>query len=107
MSEQRKTTLDLIRELEGEAADCSTVALAIGFENTTLFIFSGEQDKLKKLNGMINEGGETIGFLKCHSNEEGQVTSIACCPLEEYAAEPWAQDYLEHLIHGMVSLLGR
>lgn len=103
---QSRTTVDLIRELEIEAAH-STVALAVGFEHTTLFVFSGADDNLTKLNYMVSEGGEPIGFLMFHLGEERKVTSIARRPLEEYAAEPWAQDYLEDLVHGMVGRLDR
>lgn len=41
LEKQPRTTIDLIRELEIEAAHYSTVALAVGFDHTTLFVFSG------------------------------------------------------------------
>lgn len=108
MSErQQRTTSDLISELEAEAALCTSVALAVGFEHTTCFIFSGEDNMLEKLNDMINLGGEPIGLVMFHSDEECHVTRVACRPLEEYSGEPWAQDYLKGLVHGMASRLGR
>jgi hypothetical protein len=108
MSEHKqRTTADLISELEAEAALCTSVMLAVGFEHTTLFLFSGEDNKLEKLNDMINVGGEPIGLLMLHSDAERQVTYVACRRLEEYAAEPWAQDYLEGLVHELVGRVGR
>lgn len=104
--QQPRSTADLIRELEAEAEFCTTVALAVGFENTTLFVFSGANDNLKTLNDMVLAGGEPIGLLRYHSHEDGHVT-IACRTLEEYAVEPWAQDYLESLTRKFADLLVR
>ena len=102
MSENKqRTTADVIKELEAEAALCRSVALAVGFEHTTLFIFFDEDNKLEKLNEMIEMGGEPVGLLMSHSDKEGHVTSIAGRPLDEYAEEPWAQDYVEALVDGM------
>lgn len=72
----------------------------------TYDVFSGndEKENLAKLNDMVNAGGEPIGFLMSHSDEELQVTSIAYRPLEEYAAEPWVREYLEALVQSMASL---
>ena len=99
-----RTTADLICELDAEASLCTKVALAVGFEHTTLFVFSGIDDNLKKLNEMIRNGGEPIGFIAYRCDGNGQLT-IACRPLEEYADEPWAQQYLEGLTHTFVRLV--
>jgi hypothetical protein len=65
MSQQPRTSVDLINELETEGSHYTKVALAVGFENTTRFIFSGADDNLPKLNAMMLEGGEPVGFLVC------------------------------------------
>lgn len=99
-----RTTLDLIRELETEAALCTGVALAVSFEHTTLFVFSGADDALRRLNEMIHQGGEPIGFVAYDSDRKGHLT-VACRPLEEYADDPCAMEYLEGLTQNFVSLL--
>ncbi len=103
---QARTTVDLIRELEAEAAHYTAVVLAVGFEHTTLFIFSGVEDNLKKLGEMILEGGEPVGFLAYNADGDGRLT-FKCRTLEEYADEPWAEEYLEHLTRSCVDLLVR
>jgi hypothetical protein len=73
MSQQhsrRRTSVDLVNELEAEAAHYTKVALAVGFENTTLFIFGGADDNLTTLNAMMLDGGEPVGFLAYHSDGE-------------------------------------
>lgn len=97
MPEKTRTTFDLICELEIEAAHYSTVALAVGFEHKTLFVFSGADDNLTKLSDMINEGGKPIGFLMFQLDGERHATSITCRPLEECVAEPWGARLLGRL----------
>jgi hypothetical protein len=105
--QQPRSTEDLIRELETEATTCMTAALAVGFENTTLFLFSGGgDDNLTKLNDMILAGGEPVGLLK-YSQEPTSRITVACRTLAEYADELWAHDYLESLTRAFVDLLKR
>ena len=103
---RQRTSVDLLNELESEGSHYTKVALAVGFENTTRFIFSGADDNLTKLNAMMLEGGEPVGFLAYHSDGGGNIT-FKCRALEEYADAPWAHDYLEHLTHNSVDLLVR
>lgn len=53
---------------------------------------------------MVSAGGEPIGFVMFDLDGERQFTSISCRPLEEHAAEPWVQEYLEALVRGMSRL---
>jgi hypothetical protein len=40
-----KSTIDLIRELKSEAQQCWVVTLPVPFENTTIFIKSGTDER--------------------------------------------------------------
>jgi hypothetical protein len=44
-----RSTVDLIKELEHEAGNFTEVALAIGFESTTIFVFSGDPNRQRSL----------------------------------------------------------
>lgn len=105
-SQHPRTTADLINELEAEAAHHTEVALAVGFENTSLFIISGEDHNLSNLNEMVTEGGEPVGFLAYDSDGNGHLT-FKCRPLKEYADEPRVQDYLEKLTDSFLDLVRR
>jgi len=87
-----RTTIDLIEELEAEKNSFTNVALAIGFESTTIFIFATEADKLDKLNRAVEAGGEPVGLLGIDMHNG--LLSIHQRPLQEYAEEEWVQTYL-------------
>ena len=70
-----RTTAEVIAELETEAERFTHVALAVGFENTTLFIMSGEDRKISKLNQMIEQGGEPIGLCRASTDPLRRVTN--------------------------------
>jgi hypothetical protein len=57
-----RSTVDLIEELEQEAGDFTEVALAGGFESSTIFVFSSDADRQQKLYDAVIQGGEPIGF---------------------------------------------
>jgi hypothetical protein len=87
-----RTTVDLIEELEAEKNNFTDVALAIGFDSTTTFIFATEDGKLDKLNGAVEAGGEPVGFLGIDIHNG--LLSIQQHPLREYAEEEWVEQYL-------------
>jgi hypothetical protein len=91
-----RTSAEVIRELEAEAPFHTHVALVVGFEHTTLFIFSDMDDKITALNEMIHQGGEPVGFLAYDYETDRQLT-VAWRPLEELEGEAWAEQYLERL----------
>jgi hypothetical protein len=87
-----RTTVDLIEELEAEKNNFTNVALAVGFESTTIFIFATEADKLDKLNLAVKAGGEPFGLLGIDMHNG--LLSIQQRPLQEYAEEEWVEQYL-------------
>jgi hypothetical protein len=93
----KRTTADLIEELESEAQNFTMIALAVGFEKETKFVFGTDAGKLEKLNRLIERGGKPIGYLGQLVLEPGR-TMIKTRPLEEYAAVEWVRRYLEALV---------
>jgi hypothetical protein len=79
-----RTTKDLVKELRSEADYGSLVALAVGFEHETKFIFSSrsEADALNKLNEFVKAGGEPIGLLKAEQHSKGVKVEFGKVPAQ-------------------------
>jgi len=98
-----RTNIDLIAELESEIPNFKTVALAIGCEDNTEYIWDSDQKKLEKLAGLMEKGGEPIGLLGVQM--KGNTLTVRCRVLEEYKDEPWANQYLEGLTRDFIQLV--
>jgi len=108
---RRRTTGDLIQELKQEAdlfakksqGEYWSIGLVVGFEKHTAFVFHGEdKEPLKKLNELVEKGGEPVGFVgwitlydELWDQKQIRVYTRA---LEEYADEHWVQGYLSKLV---------
>jgi hypothetical protein len=79
---------DLIREKD-------MMALVVGFETETKFIFNHEPDKLEKLTIMVESGGKPFGYMRIERS--GKEMSIETKPLIEYRDEEQIKKYLEDL----------
>ena len=87
---------ELIQELEAEAGRFTRVGIAVGFDDSTKFVWSGELDNLQTLKRLVEYGGEPValvGFVVA-----GREATLYCRPLAEYKDEQWVQDYLDGLI---------
>jgi hypothetical protein len=91
----RKTS-DLIHEMLQEAKSAWLVALAVGFENDTRFVFSSQKLPLEELNQLVKKGGSPIGLLRFE--KENSLVQGSFRPFEEYANEEWAKKYLAGLL---------
>ena len=93
-----RTTKDLIDELEAEAPKFTRVALVVGFERTTEFVWwapPDDGDPLQKLNALIEEGGECVGLIGFTlGGRHGQVYARA---LADYGGGEWVGKYLASL----------
>ncbi len=91
----RKTS-DLINEMMAEAKDAFLVAIAVGLEKETEFVFSSEKQPLVHLNRLIQKGGSPVGLLR-FDRADGQVQG-SYRPFEEYAGQEWVKTYLAGLL---------
>jgi hypothetical protein len=98
-----RTTADLVTELEFERAKFFVVALAVGFENDSVFIFGDDADKLEKLNAAIKAGGEPVGFIGIVKDDEA--CTIYARTLAEYAGDQEVSLYLNQLCENVKTLL--
>jgi hypothetical protein len=91
----RKTS-DLVNEMRNEAKNAWMVAIAVGFESDTKFVFSSTRYPLEELNNLIKSGGSPIGLLRF--DQEGTELQGSYRPFEEYENVTWAKEYLAGLL---------
>jgi len=91
----RKTS-DLVNEMLTEAKKAWLVAIAVGFENETKFVFSSQRHPLEELNQLVQKGGSPIGLLRF--DKETSAIQGSYRPFEEYENEAWVKDYLAGLL---------
>lgn len=103
MRTMRKTS-DLINEMLAEAKKAWLVAIVVGFENETLFVFSSQKQPLQELNRLVQKGGSPIGLLRF--DKDGSDLQGSYRPFEEYADAEWAKKYLAGLLDNAAGIIG-
>jgi hypothetical protein len=98
----RKTS-DLVQEMRTEAKNAFLVAIAIGFENETKFVFSSSAHPLEDLNNLVKSGGAPIGLLRFEKENSSVQGSYR--PFEEYGNEPWVAQYLAGLLENTENIV--
>ena len=93
--EMRKTS-DLVQELRAEAEHAWLVAIAVGFETETQFVFSSRRYPQEELDRLVKNGGSPIGLLKFE--RENSAIQGSYRPFLEYENEDWAKKYLAGLL---------
>jgi len=93
----RRTTADLVDELNEVAVDCSHAALVVGFDHRTEFVWASNPDALQLLNTHVQNGGDPLGLVTRHNDGEG-ATSVHARPLVEYDRAEWVEKYLISLL---------
>jgi hypothetical protein len=88
VDEMTRNTEEVIDELdsavkdEDALCDVSKTALVVRFEHECKMILHGDPDRLDKLNTMIENGGESIGFIKVA--QKGTKVKVLSIPLVEF-----------------------
>ena len=96
-SPARRTTADLVAELQEAAEDRSHAALVVGFDHRTEFVWADDPDALHVLNAHVMNGGDPLGFVTGHQDGVGS-TAVRARPLVEYEDEEWVEKYLITLL---------
>jgi len=91
----RKTS-DLVNEMLAEGKNAWLVAIVVGFEQETRFVFSSAKQPLLELNQLVQKGGSPIGLLR-FDREDSQIQG-SYRPFGEYGNEEWAKEYLAGLL---------
>jgi hypothetical protein len=98
----RKTS-DLIDEMVQEAKNAWLVAIAVGFETETKFVFSSRRHPLEELNQLVQTGGSPIGLLRFE--KVNKLVQGSYRPFQEYESEEWAQKYLAGLLDNIDEII--
>jgi hypothetical protein len=98
----RKTS-DLINEMLTEAKETWLLAIAVGFEKETKFVFSSRRHPLEELNQLVQRGGSPIGLLRF--DRENSTIQGSYHPFEEYENEEWAKKYLASLLDNIRDII--
>jgi hypothetical protein len=98
----RKTS-DLVNEMRTEAKNAWLVAIAIGFEKETKFVFSSSAHPLEDLNKFVKTGGAPIGLLRFE--KENTTVQGSYRPFGEYENDPWVADYLSGLLENSEGII--
>ena len=91
----RKTS-ELIDEMRAEAKNTWLVAIAVGFETETQFVFSSRKHPLEELDQLVRKGGSPVGLLKFE--KENSTVQGSYRPFAEYENVDWAKRYLAGLL---------
>ena len=91
-----RKTADLIQEMKEEAKKAWLVAIAVGVETETKFVFSSGSRPLVDLYTLLKMGGSPIGLLRF--DKENSSVQGSYRPFDEYVHEPWVQNYLGGLL---------
>jgi hypothetical protein len=91
-----RKTADLVNEMFDEAKGARLVAIAVGFEQETEFVFNTTPHPLEKLNALVQKGGSPVGLIRFAREADGLQGSYR--PFEEYKDEKWAKEYLAGLL---------
>jgi hypothetical protein len=98
----RKTS-ELVQEMRTEAKNAFLVAIAVGFENETKFVFSSSAHPLEDLNKLVQSGGAPIGLLRFE--KEKTTVQGSYRPFEEYGNEPWVAQYMAGLLENTDNII--
>lgn len=96
----RRTTADLVAELNETAAGHDHAALVIGFDHHTELVWASDPDPLRALNAHLRNGGDPLGLVTALRNQRG-ATSVRARPLAEYDGAEWVEKYLIELLAAM------
>ena len=91
-----RKTADLVNEMLNEGKKAWLVAIAVGFEDNTRFVFNTTPNPLDELNLLVKSGGSPIGLLRF--DKDGDQVQGSYRPFEEYANIAWVKEYLAGLL---------
>ena len=89
---RKRSTHDLIDELDAEAEHALLAAIVVGFSTKASFVFAGDMNRLDALNRLIRKAGRPIGIVALQGNGRG--IQFSCRPFQEYEEADWARRYL-------------
>jgi len=103
--DQRRSTMELVQEMKAEALTGKfiVVTIAVGFDDTSLFVSSRDPNALESLNEMVEQGGAPVGLIGI--TKAGRNGTVETRVFQEFQDQGWAKEYLETLARNFVAEL--
>ncbi len=92
---RKRSTYDLIAELDSEAERSTLTAIAVGFATRTAFVFAADVNRLACLNTLLQRKGLPVGIVSLRDTGDG--IQFYSRPFREFAAITWVPGYLAGL----------
>jgi len=99
-----RSTADLIRELEEESRKHLFAAIAVSFEDTTIWVLPHDPDRLKVLNEAVSVGGIPIGLIAADQSDR-ELTVMRRVYPEHVHKQQEASEYLDRLTEEVAELI--
>ena len=99
---RKRSTYDLITELETEADRSALAAIAVGFKTRTAFVFAADVNRLACLNALLKKKGLPLGIVALH--DTGESVRFYCRPFREFADPERVRRYLTDLAEVMLAI---
>jgi len=94
-----RTISELIAELDEIATTAEHVAIVLGFETTTIFVWNDNINRLSNLAEAVKAGGMPLGFIAILSAVgSGELGMLSARPLRELSGEEWAEKLFKRLL---------
>ncbi len=89
---RKRSTHDLIDELDAEAEHALLAAIVVGFPTKASLVFAADMNRLSALNRLIRKAGRPVGIVALRRTGGG--LHFSCRPFQEYENGVWARRYL-------------
>jgi hypothetical protein len=89
-----RTTSELIAELEDEAKNHWVVMMIVGFKTSTIFVRSGDENRLALLNSSMRAGGIPVGLIAADKTGNELTILTRVYPEHQEAARDRAEGFL-------------
>ena len=102
---RKRSTHDLIDELEAESERSILAAIAVAFATKTSFVFAADVNRLLLLNVLVRKQGMPLGIVGLRHTGEG--ARFYCRPFREFGSATWAQRHLAGLAEVVLAIYQR
>ena len=102
---RKRSTRDLIDELDAESERSTLAAIAVAFATRTSFVFAADVNRLLLLNALVQRKGMPLGIVTLRDTGEG--ARFYCRPFREFANATWAQRHLTGLAKVVLAIYQR
>jgi hypothetical protein len=102
---RKRSTRDLIDELDAESVRSMLAAIGVGFATKTSFVFVADVNRLLLLTALVRNKGMPLGIVGLRHTAEG--ARFYCRPFREFAGVTWVHHHLTGLAEVVLAVYQR